>query len=198
MLTRSWALIWCTDIEFLFFRSHWWTCVVERDSSQESDAVIATNDLSSDNNDGRELLCLVWPGDSCPMASVSLNDVFPLCWRYYVIIFRHWTMTIGVLATNKGMTTGGKWRAFCLDFLQSSTQDLRTVIVTKNQLPNVLRTFYQIPLIRFQNQTYARELPFYPMARGWLQEYHPITCLRHDILHHSVGVLQGCLWRTDK
>ena len=38
-----------------------------------------------------------------------------------------------------------------------STQDLRAVIVTKNQLPNVLRTFDEIPLIRFQNQTFARE-----------------------------------------
>jgi hypothetical protein len=27
---------------------------------------------------------------------------------------------------NKGMTTGGKWRAFCLDFSRSSTRDLRT------------------------------------------------------------------------
>ena len=35
------------------------------------------------------------------------------------------------MCENKGMTTGGKWRAFCLDFSRSSTQDLRTSSITE-------------------------------------------------------------------
>ena len=52
-------------------------------SSHESDAAIATNDLSSDNNDGR--IGLVRPGNSCPMASVSSSEVFPRNQSYYLL-----------------------------------------------------------------------------------------------------------------
>ena len=40
----------------------------------------------------------------------------------------------------KGMTTGGKWRAFCLDFSRSSTEDLRTSSIIKCQLDEQQRT----------------------------------------------------------
>ena len=40
----------------------------------------------------------------------------------------------------KGMTTGGKWRAFCLDFSRSSTQDLRTSSITECRLDEQQRT----------------------------------------------------------
>ena len=38
---------------------------------------------------------------------------------------------IVVEEVGKGMTTGGKWRVFCLDFSRSSTQDLRNSSITK-------------------------------------------------------------------
>ena len=39
---------------------------------------------------------------------------------------------------------------------------------------------------------------FYPMAQCWLHEHLAAPKLRHYVLHHPVGVLQGCFWRTDK
>jgi len=50
---------------------------------------------------------------------------------------------------HQGNDRGVEWRPFCLDFSRLSTRDLRFVIVTKNQLPNVLmRTFDQISEIK--------------------------------------------------
>ena len=59
----------------------------------------------------------------------------------------------------KGMTTGGKWRAFCLDFSRSTTQDLRILIVTKNQLPNVLKNVRSCS-IRFLSEIKLRTRTF--------------------------------------
>ena len=52
------------------------------------------------------------------------------------------------------LVTPKKCPLFCLYFLRSSTQDLRTIIVTKNQLPNVLKNVREWD---FRFQTFARE-----------------------------------------
>ena len=56
-----------------------------------------------------------------------------------------------LLGPTKGISTGGKWRAFCLDFSRSTTQDLRTQKSDRTNLVERYRTFDQIRSIGFQS-----------------------------------------------
>ena len=79
------------------------------------------------------------------------------------------------------MTTGGKWRAFCLDFSRSSTRDFPT----KNQLPNVLANARSDSLDQISQTKHSHEnvwqLIFWCEGLEWtIAGQAPFTPCRHS------------------